>query len=144
MMIDKDTLRKAKQALKEMPTKTKSHMSRKEFISALTKEIQSMREAGFTYSDICTELNKTLPEDAQMAASTLASYARKARAEAGLAPLKKWTRRTQSESESSSENGSRSSPHVDTKANKKTATQARTNVSARTSTAADFRDGDEL
>lgn len=144
MSIDRDILKKAKQALNEMPKKKKDRISRRELVSELIKEIQSLRKTGYTYDDICTEVNKTLPKEAQMATTTFASYARKARAEADLEPLTKWTRRTQGRSENQPESGSGRKPHTVTEVTRKAAPEAHAKASAKPSTAADFRDGDAL
>ena len=94
MSIDNAAVKEAKAALKEMSIKTKSKMTRQQFVASLIKEIHAKLEAGFQLGEVCAELNKTLPEDQQIKEATFRAYVRSARQEAGIKPIRTWTRRT--------------------------------------------------
>lgn len=94
MTIKSETVKEAKSALKSMSKKTERRLTKGEFIASLIKEIHAKMEAGFQLDEICEELNKTLPDDQQIKPNTFRTYVRKAREDAGIKPLRTWTRRT--------------------------------------------------
>lgn len=136
MSIETESLKNAKQALKAMSARGKSRLTRQEFVSSLIHEIHAKMQAGFKLGEICEELNKTLPDGAQMKETTFRAYVRAARAEAGIKPIKKWTRRTEKKLERDS--------HASNDAHSKGDGKADDRPPARTSTEADYRDGDNL
>lgn len=95
MAIQADRLKEAKSALKSMAKKGDRKISKADFVASLIKEIHEKMEAGFSLAEICEELNKTLPEDEQIQLNTFKTYVRTARLEAGMKPLRSWTRRTE-------------------------------------------------
>ncbi|UOA21627.1 hypothetical protein DSM14862_04467 (plasmid) [Sulfitobacter indolifex] len=103
MSIESNKLKEAKAALKGMSSKRQVKLTKQQFVASLIEDIHAKMEAGFQMSEICEELNKTLPPDEQIKMSTFKAYVRAAREEAGIKPLKSWTRRTPRESKDSSE-----------------------------------------
>lgn len=97
MSIDNEMVKEAKAALKQMSSGKTSRLTRQQFVSSLIKEIHAKMEAGFQLAEICDELNRTLPEDQKIKPGTFRAYVRTARAEAGIKPLKTWTRRNNKE-----------------------------------------------
>lgn len=93
MTIKTETVREAKSALKSMSKKSEKRLTRAEFVASLIKEIHEKMEAGFSIAEICEELNRTLPDDQKIKMNTFKTYVRKAREEAGIKPLRTWTRR---------------------------------------------------
>lgn len=103
MSIESDKLKEARAALKGMSSKTKAKLTKQQFVASLIEDIHAKMAAGFQLAEICEELNKTLPPNEQIMLSTFRAYVRSAREEAGIKPLKSWTRRTPKESKDSSE-----------------------------------------
>ncbi len=93
MTIKSDTLKEAKSALRSMSKKSEKRLTRADFVASLIKEIHEKMEAGFSIAEICEELNRTLPDDQKIKMNTFKTYVRKAREEAGIEPLRTWTRR---------------------------------------------------
>lgn len=94
MTIKSDTIKEAKSALRSMAKKSEKRLTRADFVASLIKEIHEKMEAGFSIAEICEELNRTLPDDQKIKMNTFKTYVRKAREEAGIKPLRTWTRRT--------------------------------------------------
>lgn len=95
MTIKSEAVKEAKTALKSMSKKKETRLTKAEFVASLINEIHAKMEAGFQLHEICEELNKTLPGDQQIKTNTFRTYVRNAREEAGIKPLRNWTRRTE-------------------------------------------------
>ena len=95
MTIKSEAVKEAKSALKSMSKKKDTRLTKAEFVASLINEIHTKMEAGFQLDEICEELNKTLPDDQQIKPNTFRTYVRNAREEAGIKPLRNWTRRTE-------------------------------------------------
>jgi IS30 family transposase len=95
MTIKSDTIKEAKSALKSMSKKSEKRLTKADFVESLIKDIHEKMEAGFSIAEICQELNKTLPSDKQIKLNTFKTYVRTARKEAGIKPLRTWTRKTE-------------------------------------------------
>lgn len=100
MAIKSETVRDAKSALKSMSKRNEKKLTKADFVGSLIKEIHEKMEAGFSIAEICEELNKTLPEGERMKLNTFKTYVRRAREDAGIAPLRTWTRRAKKEGKS--------------------------------------------
>lgn len=98
MTIESEKVREAKSALRSMSKKKSTRLTKAAFVSSLITEIHAKMEAGFQIDEICEELNKTLPEKDQIKTNTFRTYVRTAREEAGIKPLRTWTRRTKNDS----------------------------------------------
>jgi len=94
MALKTEHLKDAKTALKAMSARREKTLRKADFIASLIHEIHAKMAAGFTLEEICEELNKALPDGAQLKMNTFKTYVRKARTEAGVAPTRSWTRRT--------------------------------------------------
>lgn len=131
MSIDSDKLKEAKQALKAMSPRGRGRLTKQGFVTSLIREIHAKMEAGFKLSEICEEVNKSLPEGSQMKESTFRAYVRNARKEEGIEALKKWTRRTDKEGETETVAGGSKADKVSKEAKNKS--------TEKTSTADDYR-----
>ena len=129
MSIESESIREAKAALKQMSSSKTSKLTRQQFVTSLIKEIHAKMEAGFQLAEICEELNKALPENRKIKPATFRAYVRTARAEAGIKPLKAWTRRSKKDQ-----------PKAENKANAKDEIEAK----EKNSTSAGFREMGEL
>jgi IS30 family transposase len=110
MTIKSDTLKEAKSALRSMSKKSEKRLTRADFIASLIKEIHEKMEAGFSIAEICEELNRTLPDDQKIKMNTFKTYVRKAREEAGIKPLRSWTRRIEVAPKKSGSDASKEEP----------------------------------
>ena len=110
MTIKSDTLKEAKSALRSMSKKSEKRLTRADFVASLIKEIHEKMEAGFSIAEICEELNRTLPDDQKIKMNTFKTYVRNAREEAGIKPIRTWTRRTEVEPEKSESRASKEEP----------------------------------
>lgn len=95
MAIKSEMVKDAKSALRSMSKKSEKQLTKADFVASLIKEIHEKMQAGFSISDICEELNKTLPDSEKMKLNTFKTYVRRAREDAGIEPLRTWTRRTE-------------------------------------------------
>jgi len=93
MTIASEKVRDGKAALKGMPKKARTRMTKAAFVESLIKEIHEKMKDGFTIENICEELNKLLSESEQIKISTFRAYITKARGAAGIAPTRASTKR---------------------------------------------------
>jgi hypothetical protein len=112
MSIESDKLKEARAALKGMSSKTKAKLTKQQFVASLIEDIHAKMAAGFQLAEICEELNKTLPPDEQIMLSTFRAYVRSAREDAGIKPLKSWTRRAPKANEEVAEANSEDNQEV--------------------------------
>ena len=112
MSIESNKLKEAKAALKGMSSKRQVKLTKQQFVASLIEDIHAKMESGFQLSEICEELNKTLPADEQIKMSTFKAYVRSAREEAGIKPLKSWTRRDLKDSEDNAKVNYKDNPEV--------------------------------
>ena len=116
MTIKSDTLKEAKSALRSMAKKSEKRLTRADFVASLIKEIHEKMEAGFSIAEICEELNRTLPDDQKIKMNTFKTYVRKAREEAGIKPLRTWTRKANVAPAKAEYSAPKEDTKVDTKA----------------------------
>lgn len=116
MTIKSDTLKEAKSALRSMSKKSERRLTRADFVASLIKEIHEKMEAGFSIAEICEELNRTLPDDQKIKMNTFKTYVRNAREEAGIKPIRTWTRRTEVGPEKPESDASKEDPKRKTEA----------------------------
>lgn len=116
MTIKSDTLKEAKSALRSMSKKSEKRLTRADFVASLIKEIHEKMEAGFSIGEICEELNRTLPDDQKIKMNTFKTYVRKAREDAGIKPLRTWTRRTEAAPDKAKGGASKEDKKVNTEA----------------------------
>ncbi|VVS96212.1 conserved hypothetical protein [Roseovarius sp. EC-HK134] len=116
MTIKSDKLKEAKSALRLMAKKSEKRLTRADFVASLIKEIHEKMEAGFSIAEICEELNRTLPDDQKIKMNTFKTYVRKAREEAGIKPLRTWTRKANVAPAKAEYSASKEDTKVDTKA----------------------------
>jgi hypothetical protein len=95
MTIKSDTIKEAKSALKTMAKRSEKRLTKADFVGSLIKDIHAKMQDGYSIAEICEELNKTLPDNEKMKLNTFKTYVRKSREEAGIKPLRTWTRRTE-------------------------------------------------
>lgn len=94
MTLKREHLKGAKSSLKSMSTQRERRLTKADFVAALIGDIHVKMADGFSLKEICEELNKTLPDGEKINMNTFKTYVRRARIEAGIAPTRSWTRRT--------------------------------------------------
>jgi hypothetical protein len=91
--IDEKNVAEAKRILKQTSTRGKPGLTAKEFVASLINEIHAKMAEGFTVTQLWEQVNETLPEGSKIQKSTFGRYVQIAREEAGITPVKKWTRK---------------------------------------------------
>ena len=81
MAINSEHLEAARAALRSMPKKRKKNLTNADFVTALIKDINAQRAAGYSLEDICEELNKGLPDGSKLNMNTFRTFVGKANRE---------------------------------------------------------------
>lgn len=102
MGIDRKYIDEAKKNLKIIKGKEKSNLTGKQFVAALIQDIHAKMKEGHKIHDIWSEINDPLPDDDKIKEGTFRRYVQMAREEAGLEPIKKWTRQVEKEKQKTS------------------------------------------